>query len=106
MIRMIELKSTGVEVPREVIATVDGVELTVPKEFSASFALRYVDVISRAGLDSGSAWLLENALGVEGYNTLLGFQELTAENLAELMAILQGKVTGAMEAGKEGLKAV
>lgn len=103
---MLELKSTGKEVKREVIATVDGTELSIPETFSAAFALRYTDMVSRRGIDAAVSWLLETALGVDGYNALLSFDELTAEDVAQIVSILEQRVHGAMDIPKGELKAV
>jgi len=103
---MLELKRTGKEVEREALFSVDGNEVTVPKEFSASFALQYVDRSRKSGLDNAASWLLETALGPEGYALLLGFEELEPADLEKVMGVLLDKVYGAMQAPKAPLKAV
>lgn len=89
------------EEERETLAYLDDYELTIPKKFSAAFALRYVRMAARHGIDSASDYILEESLGTEGYEHLLGFEDLEAEQLAQLMNIIQRKVLGAMDVPKD-----
>lgn len=88
-------------VEMETLCWLDDYEVKIAKEFSAAFALRYVDFGARYGLDASSAMLLEESVGAEAYQKILHFEELTSENLIQLMAILQKKVLGAMDAPKD-----
>lgn len=104
---MIELtRDPNREVEKEVLFSIDGAEVEIPKEFSASLALQYVDRARKRGLDDAGSWLLETVLGPEGYALLLGYEELKAEHLADIMDVLITKTLGAMEAPKGKLKAV
>lgn len=79
---------------------IDDLEVTIPEKFSASFALRYVDVVVNRGLDAATTWLLQNALSPGGYEALLGHEALTPEQLGVVIAQLQRQVIGAMETPK------
>lgn len=94
------------EEPRKVVAYLDDYELTIPEKFSAAFALRYVRMTSRYGVDASTDWMLENALGAEGYEKLLGFDDMEPEQLAVLVNVIQESIIGAMEVPKERLKSV
>ena len=87
-------------VEMETLCWIDDYEVKIPKEFSAAFALRYVDFGARYGLDASSAMLLEEAVGSEAYSKILHFEDLTAQDLVQLMDILQKKVLGALDVPK------
>lgn len=104
---MIELTTTPDKVvEREPLFSIDGNEVTIPKEFSASLALQYIDRARKRGVDDAASWLLEVVLGIEGYALLLGYEELKAEHLSSIMDVILTKTLGAMDAPKGKLKAV
>ena len=101
MFEPIRLSTEGTApVNRAPLFYIDDVEVTVPERFSASFALRYVDVVTKRGLDAATAWLLENALSPGGYEALMGYEALEPEHLGAIVSRLQEMVIGAMESPK------
>lgn len=87
---------------RAPIFYIDDVEYTAPVRFSAAFALRYVDVVTKRGLDAATAWLLANGLSVGGYEALMEYEELTPTQLGSVVEHLQKMVVGAMDSGPKG----
>jgi hypothetical protein len=99
--------STNSEAPPEErvpLFYIDDVEYTAPKQFTASFALRYVNVVVNRGIDAGVAWLLENGLSPGGYQALLTHDQLEPEQLAVIVSHLQEMVAGAMDVPKGKLR--
>lgn len=93
---------TPPEVDQVPLFYIDDIEVTIPERFSAAFALRYVDVVTKRGLDAATTWLLENALSPGGYQALLGYEALTADQLGVIVQHLQSLVIGAAESGPKG----
>lgn len=88
------------EPAREPFVSIDGVEYTAPVKFSPATALEFIEHQSRFGVDSATIWLLETALGVDGYQALKGFDQLRAEDLNGMIIELQTRMTGALVEGK------
>lgn len=90
-------------VEREVLFVLDDVEYEVDKEFTAAFALEYLNRSAERGLDAANIWLMQNAL-LEGYVALRGFEDLEPEDLGGILDNLISKVHKAMEPGKKSPK--
>lgn len=105
MIDLISNPGEAAAQEREALFAVDGVEVTVPKgNFSADFALRYMEFSAKHGLDAATVWLLENGLSEGGFTLLKTCEGLPAEALATIHAAVLGKVTGALSGPKARLK--
>ncbi len=100
---VLKLKSTPASkrkaVEREAFVEIDGVVYEVDKEFSASFALRYIQLTTERGLDAANIKLMKDALGDAGYTAIVSFADLRAEDLAGMIAALMDKVHKALEPG-------
>jgi len=91
------------EPEREPLFSIDGVEVTVPKgNFDAAFALRYLDVADKLGLDSATVWLFENGLSEGGWSLLMNYAALEQEHVSQISDVLRAKVTGALDTGPKG----
>lgn len=97
---------TGERAPEERVPLfyIDELEVTIPPRFSASFGLRYIDVVTDRGLDAGVVWLLRNALSPGGYEALLNYDDLEPEQFSEIVGNLQSMVVGALEKSKGKLR--
>jgi hypothetical protein len=94
------------EPEREVLFTLDGVEYTIPKVFPASMGLQFTRVSVLQGTDVAVCWALEAAIGPVGYEVLMNFTQLTADQLAKICDVVLLRIAGGMEAPKAGLRAV
>jgi hypothetical protein len=97
---------TGERAPEERVPLfyIDELEVTIPPRFSASFGLRYIDIVTERGLDAGVVWLLKNALSPGGYEALLGYDDLEPEQFSAIVESLQAMVVGALEKSKGKLR--
>jgi hypothetical protein len=82
------------DVPRETIAMVDGVPLTVPVEVPAIIPLAYARTIKNAGQDVALAWALDLMLTEDGATALLA-SGATDDQLGQVIDIVISRVRGA-----------
>ena len=77
--------------------SIDGTAYTIPARFDPIMALRALDMARRRGEEIMLSWLLEEALGEEGYQALLGCSSVTTGQLQALMEKVSEQVMGALE---------
>jgi hypothetical protein len=77
--------------------SIDGQTYTIPARFDPIIALRALDMARRRGEEIMFSWLLEEALGEEGYQALLGCSSVTPSQLQALMEKVSDQVMGALE---------
>lgn len=81
-------------VPRETIATVGDVAITIPVEVPPSVPLGYTRTRMTSGSDVAVVWAMELLMTTDGFNTLLT-ASLTESDLDALTAIVIQRVSGA-----------
>jgi uncharacterized protein YihD (DUF1040 family) len=97
---MIELNSSqgGSENEEQIqIFSIDGKEYTIPAKPRVNVALKYLHDAKHKSEDIAAAGLLENLLGEEGYEALMNYEDLTADQLKAIMKIVQKVALGSME---------
>jgi hypothetical protein len=80
-----------------VLFELDGREYRVPARPRAVVALRYLRAVRDKGTDVAAATLLTELLGVDGFNALCEYEDLTAEQFKAIMDAAQKLTMGAME---------
>lgn len=99
----------GEEIPpaRVDLFSIDGTTYTMEGGLNASLSLRYLHAVRVVGLMAATDWLLEEALGVEGYEALVGWRHITAEQVATVVAAIKREAFGEVDtpAGKGGGRA-
>ena len=85
-----------------VLFELDGREFRVPARPRAVVALRYLRAVRDKGSDVAAATLLTELLGVDGFDALCEYEDLTADQFKEIMAAAQKLTMGAMEAAFGG----
>jgi hypothetical protein len=85
-----------------VLFELDGREYRVPSKPRAAVALRYLRAVRDGGKELGSAQLLTDLLGIDGFNALCDYEDLSPEQLKMIMEAAQALTLGAMEEAFEG----
>lgn len=76
---------------------VDGREIHVPAQPRAAVAIRYLRNLKRKGTDYAAAAMLEELLGPDGLDALADYDDLTRDQMKQIMAAAQKLVMGSME---------
>jgi hypothetical protein len=80
-----------------VLFELDGREYRVPARPRAVVALRYLRAVRDKGTDVAAATLLTELLGVDGFDALCEYEDLTADQFKSIMTAAQKLTMGAME---------
>jgi hypothetical protein len=76
---------------------IDGVMYTVATRPKVNTALRYLHISRTQGTEAGIDYMLGVLLGTEGYEALMSFDDLTEENLEQVITIASKIMQGAVE---------
>jgi hypothetical protein len=63
-------------------------------EFSASDVIHYSKLARTKGIDAAVEWLMEAALGEEGYAAFAGYKYLRKETATKVMSQVVGRISG------------
>lgn len=85
-----------------VLFELDGREFHVPARPRAVIAVRYLRNVRRKGVDTAAAALLEELLGVDGFDALCEYEDLTAEQFKTIISAAQRLAMGSMDEVTEG----
>jgi hypothetical protein len=80
-----------------VLFELDGREYRVPARPRAAVALRYLRAVRDGGPERGSAQLLTDLLGADGFDALCDYEDLSGDQLKAIMDAAQKLTLGAME---------
>lgn len=98
---MIELDSaTGdeaIEAETVPVFSIDGTTYSMPATFKPNVALKYLWLLKERGSDYATAWLMEIALGVDGFKALADYEALTPAQFNAIKDIVQKAALGATE---------
>ena len=95
------LKSVkGAEPERVPAFSIDGVTYEISTRPKVNKALRYLHISRTQGPDAGIDFMLGELLGEEGYEALMNFDQLTEEQLKDVVTIASRIMTGAVEVPK------
>jgi hypothetical protein len=90
--------STGATISDTVtLFELDGREYRVPARPRAVVALRYLRAVRDKGTDVAAAALLTELLGVDGFDALCDYDDLTGKQLKEIMAAATKLTLGSVE---------
>lgn len=80
------IKSSGKVVARTVLFTIDDKEFSVPSKPGANVTLKFLNEMRKSQNEMFAALgLLESMLGVDAYNELLDYDELTDDLLGKIL---------------------
>jgi hypothetical protein len=85
---------------REPLFYIDDVEYTVVKNPSPTIGLRYLRILAEEGEGQGAYYLLNNMLGEEGYEALMGYDKLTQTQYDQILELAVEISTGRKERPK------
>lgn len=79
---------------------IDDKQYSIPTAVPNNKALRYLHINRTQGQEAGIDFMLETLLGTEGHEALMNFEDLTADNLVDVIRKCQEVMTGAIETPK------
>ncbi|TQS30055.1 hypothetical protein [Microbispora sp. KK1-11] len=91
-----------VAVEKVPLFSIDDVEYGMPATIRPNVALKYLRMVRTQGGDVAEAWLLEEVLGAEAYEALMEYDQLTVDQLNQVMAIVRDHVLGQAEQQRAG----
>lgn len=77
------------------------IDYSMPGKAHPGLSLAFLKMARTAGVEIAMSWLLEQAVGVEGYEALCAEPGLTSETLASIMKKAQTVILGGLEAPKD-----
>lgn len=80
-----------------VLFELDGREFRVPAKPRVTVALRYLRTVRDKGTDVAAASLLTELLGVDGFDALCEYEDLTVDQFKSIMDAAQKLTMGAIE---------
>ncbi len=80
--------------------SLDGVSYTIPAKPRANLALRYLYEAKSIGTDYAATNLLEALVGTDGYQALMNYDDLTGDQLQEVLDAAQKITLGTLESPK------
>jgi len=80
--------------------SINGKVYSINRRPKVNKALRYVHLARTRGSEIAIDFMLETLLGTEGYQALMDFDDLTEENLQQVVEAASKIMTGAVEAPK------
>jgi len=90
----------GAEPERVPAFSIDGKTYCISTRPKVNKALRYLHISRTQGPDAGIDFMLGELLGEEGYEALMNFDQLTEEQLKDVVTIASRIMTGAVEVPK------
>lgn len=100
---MIELKRpTEDKAEMRDLFSIDGTTYQIPARPRMNIALRYLWHTKQYGEERAAAELLEELLGRDGFEALVNYDDLTAEDFAAVMTAAQEVTLGALEEAQGG----
>lgn len=99
-VELVTAPDTGVAPELVELFTLDGRVFSIPAKPRVSVALRYLWHARQYGEDRAAAELLEALLGAEGFEALVNYDDLTAEQFQAVLDAAQKVTLGALEDAK------
>lgn len=95
---------TGAEDKRVPAFSINGTTYYISTRPKVNKAIRYLHLTRTQGTEIAIDFMLGELLGEEGYEALMNFDDLTAEQLREVVNIASKVMTGAVEVPKDKQK--
>lgn len=89
-------------VEREPLFYIDDREFTIPREVPPHIAMKYLRDLRDQPMEVALARLLDGLLGRAAVDALADHEELTKEDLEQLMVLVQRKTQGLLEEVQQG----
>jgi hypothetical protein len=86
-----------VDEEREPLFYIDETEYTIPKELRANVVARYLQDTLDHGQEHAIAAAMREVLGEEAMEALAESEAVTSEDMAQIMGIVERKLTGQMK---------
>lgn len=83
-----------VNIDRETLFYVDGIGYTIPKSFGPNAALGYAHIARTLGQNAAIDWAMEKALGTVGYAVLRDQDDLTQDQLDNMITLIIARIEG------------
>jgi hypothetical protein len=80
---------------------IDDVEYTTELHPSPARGLKYLHLLRTEGTDVATQYMLETLIGAEGYEALMEYEDLTDEQLEQVVTAASKILLGAVEGPKE-----
>jgi hypothetical protein len=72
-------------VKRVELFSIDGEVYSVPTSVSRNVGLKYVHIARKEGPEAAADYMLESLLGQEGYEALINFEDLSEDDLKNIV---------------------
>lgn len=83
--------------------SIDDTMYQIPAKPKVNIALKFLRMARTQGMEIASGWLLEELLGEDAFEALMNYDDLTAEDMEQVMAVAQEVTLGAVEASQAPL---
>lgn len=100
--QILRIKSSGTdaEPERKPLFYIDDEVYTAPAKVGPNVGLKYLRILRTRGEEVGAAFMLETLLGTEGYEALMDYDELTDDQLAQIIESASKIMMAAVETPK------
>lgn len=85
---------------RVVLFSLDDQEFTIPRKFPVSLGLKVIRTMRKRGTEIGMAELLEEVIGEDAYEALVNYPDITNDDIARLMQIVNDLALGSLDGPK------
>ena len=101
--KILRLKTSGKGTARKRVPLfyIDDDEYTIEAHPSPARGLKYLHLMRTEGTDVATQYMLETLLGAEGYEALMNYDDLTDEQLEQVITAASKILLGAVEGPKE-----
>lgn len=83
-----------------VLFSLDDRDFTIPKKFPVNLGLRVIRTMRRRGEAIAMAELLEEVIGEDAYEALVNYPDITNDDIARLMQIVNDLALGSLDGPK------
>lgn len=87
-------------VERVVLFSLDDQDYMIPKKFPVNLGLKVIRTMRRQGQEIAMAELLEAVIGEDAYEALVNYPDITNDDIARLMEIVQSLALGSLDGPK------
>jgi hypothetical protein len=82
------------------VFSIDGKPYSIPSKPRRGLSLKYLKLARKEGTQAAVGWLLEEALGEEGYDALSDYDDLTNDQLQAVTRVVLTTTLGGLEGPK------
>lgn len=96
-VKAVKLTTSKAPAKQVELFELDGKSYTIPDKPRVNLGLKVMRKIAQEGESIGNAYMLEELLGVENYEALLDFDDLTTEDFTTIVGLASEIVFGGLE---------